>query len=346
MNISYSLMAAFSFVGVINSIFVAIYLWFRKIDKPVSNRILSLILLAIALRVSKSLIYYLLNTDTNNFVITLGHTALSCIGPLLYFYILSKLKKEFRFKWIYSVHFLFSLIILFFYTWLMEINFSYLIRHSLILLQFIIYLLLSSLFLFKSYSKLSSSQKIINSNRYTQLAIMIGLLSLLWLVYLLHHIFNVVVITTAPILYSLCLYIMIFIYINRPDFLLSGKVFNPKRNVLTKSESKEILDRVVNKYESDKIFRDPDLTLTKLGKLLNMPPYKLSLSINSESCESFSKFTNRYRIEDAKIKLKDKNYDNRAILAIAYDSGFNSFSAFSSAFKIFTGNTPSQYQRN
>ena len=51
----------------------------------------------------------------------------------------------------------------------------------------------------------------------------------------------------------------------------------------------------------------------------------------------------RYRVEEVKQRLKDSKYKNFTILAIAYDSGFNSKSAFNTIFKDLTGMTPSQY---
>jgi AraC-like DNA-binding protein len=54
---------------------------------------------------------------------------------------------------------------------------------------------------------------------------------------------------------------------------------------------------------------------------------------------------NSYRIEEAGKRLADPAEDHKTILEIAYDTGFYSKSVFNTAFKKFTGMTPSQYKK-
>ena len=53
----------------------------------------------------------------------------------------------------------------------------------------------------------------------------------------------------------------------------------------------------------------------------------------------------QYRINHVKKLFEDKEYFNSTIINIAYDSGFNSKSAFNTAFKKQTGMTPSAYRK-
>jgi hypothetical protein len=57
---------------------------------------------------------------------------------------------------------------------------------------------------------------------------------------------------------------------------------------------------------------------------------------------SFTSFINEYRVNKAKILLKEKH--NYTILAIGLEIGFKSKSAFNTAFLRFTGVTPSDYK--
>ncbi|HDR67474.1 MAG TPA: helix-turn-helix domain-containing protein, partial [Bacteroidaceae bacterium] len=52
---------------------------------------------------------------------------------------------------------------------------------------------------------------------------------------------------------------------------------------------------------------------------------------------------NDYRVEEVKKRLQDPKFKHLTILAIAYESGFNSKSSFNTIFKERTGLTPSDY---
>ena len=83
-----------------------------------------------------------------------------------------------------------------------------------------------------------------------------------------------------------------------------------------------------------------------LQKILISPKHYLSQIINEKLNCNFLDFINGYRIDDAKDKLLDENYEHFTILAIAYEVGFNSKSAFYTAFKKNTNSTPSQYRKS
>jgi AraC-like DNA-binding protein len=54
---------------------------------------------------------------------------------------------------------------------------------------------------------------------------------------------------------------------------------------------------------------------------------------------------NRYRVEEVKRKLAEGESEKFNLIAIAFDSGFNSKSAFNTIFKKHTGVTPSAYRK-
>ena len=57
-----------------------------------------------------------------------------------------------------------------------------------------------------------------------------------------------------------------------------------------------------------------------------------------------NQFLNKYRIKEAKERLKDPKESQYVVFKIALDVGFNSKSTFNTAFKKFTGMNPSQYR--
>jgi AraC-like DNA-binding protein len=77
---------------------------------------------------------------------------------------------------------------------------------------------------------------------------------------------------------------------------------------------------------------------------MNIHANYLSRIINERRNQSFNDFVNQYRIEEACRRLTDPGWKNMTILQIAYETGFYSKSVFNTAFKKFTGQTPSQYR--
>ena len=110
------------------------------------------------------------------------------------------------------------------------------------------------------------------------------------------------------------------------------------QNLLIKYKSK-----LEDLMEKETLYLTPDLNLPKLAKTIGCSPNHLSQVINSGFGKSFYDFLNQYRIEHARNLLL-KN-DNHAIVNIAFAVGFNSNSAFYSAFKKYLGYTPAEYRK-
>jgi AraC-like DNA-binding protein len=94
----------------------------------------------------------------------------------------------------------------------------------------------------------------------------------------------------------------------------------------------------------DKVYLENELSLAQLSEKLNVPPYQASELISRQYGESFFDLINRHRIEEVKKRLTDPAFSHLSILGIAMDCGFNSKSSFNTAFKKFTGQTPSQFR--
>ena len=97
--------------------------------------------------------------------------------------------------------------------------------------------------------------------------------------------------------------------------------------------------------EVEKAYLDPDLTLQKLAKQLRIHYNHLSRIINERFGVSFKNYINRYRIEEAKKRLADPAEKDRNIVDIMLDAGFYSKSTFNTAFRKFTGTSPSNYRK-
>jgi AraC-like DNA-binding protein len=119
-----------------------------------------------------------------------------------------------------------------------------------------------------------------------------------------------------------------------------------KRISKLKPEEKNLVKgKLIHCLESNKPYLKMSLKLSELAEMIGTPSYILSEVINSEFDKNYHDLINGYRIEEAKARLVDDQYDHLTILAIANDVGFNSKSVFNTAFKKHTNMTPSEYRR-
>jgi YesN/AraC family two-component response regulator len=112
-----------------------------------------------------------------------------------------------------------------------------------------------------------------------------------------------------------------------------------------KDEKKEeILQKLVQIMQDQKLFTDNLISLAKIAKQVEEPAYMVSQVINEKMEVSFYDWIAKYRVEEAKKLLLDPKTERYTIEQIAEEVGYNSKSAFNKAFKKFTGKTPSEYK--
>ncbi len=109
-------------------------------------------------------------------------------------------------------------------------------------------------------------------------------------------------------------------------------------------EAKQLAEKLTKHLHSSKSFLNPDLTLPQLASEISISSHLLSQVINEQFSLNFFDFINQYRVEAFKENIGNPAYINYSLLGIAFESGFNSKSAFNRVFKKATGQTPSQYK--
>jgi AraC-like DNA-binding protein len=115
---------------------------------------------------------------------------------------------------------------------------------------------------------------------------------------------------------------------------------------LSESQFMSLSERLEELFDRDKIYLENELSVAHLSEKLSVQPYQISELINRKYKEPFFDFVNRNRIQEVKQRLNDPQYSNLSILGIALDCGFNSKSSFNTAFKKFTGLTPSEFKKD
>ncbi len=120
----------------------------------------------------------------------------------------------------------------------------------------------------------------------------------------------------------------------------------PKTEIPTEIESKEIQFLIIkNHIEINNRYLDSMFSLEILASETKMSVSKVSSIINNHSNFNFSDFINQFRIEKAKILLLEPKYNDYNIESIGFECGFNSKSAFYTAFKKFTNLTPTEFKK-
>lgn len=122
----------------------------------------------------------------------------------------------------------------------------------------------------------------------------------------------------------------------------------PKKKYEKSALSEEIEDTLLNRLTrllaTEQPYLDSDLTLSKLAQRLNTSPHHLSQVLNNRLQQSFFDMLAQYRVQAAQQLLQDPANSHLKIDEIAERVGYNSTSAFHTAFKRLAGQTPAQYR--
>ncbi|SFG49555.1 helix-turn-helix domain-containing protein [Pontibacter chinhatensis] len=116
-----------------------------------------------------------------------------------------------------------------------------------------------------------------------------------------------------------------------------------KQKRLSDSQLVFLQEKLEQLMRREKVYLDNELSLPTLAQRVGVSAHELSYLINAAYCENFYSFVNRHRVEEAKHLLVSQQYEQLNMVGIAYQAGFNSKTTFNTAFKKWTGQSPSQY---
>lgn len=120
----------------------------------------------------------------------------------------------------------------------------------------------------------------------------------------------------------------------------SGKYRN---SALSEDLGEVLMNDLLSRMDDEKLYLQSQLSLPQLADTLGLSVNYVSQIINQHHGENFFDFVNGFRVEEACRLFKDNT--DRPILDVALMSGFNSKSAFYTAFKKKKGMTPGQYKK-
>ena len=113
----------------------------------------------------------------------------------------------------------------------------------------------------------------------------------------------------------------------------------------SKKEISSTMQLIINYINESNCYLDSGLNLDKLAALTKIDKKVISREISQSDKNNFNDLINFYRIERAKILLKDDSFKNFTNEAIGFECGFNTKSTFYLAFNKFTKKTPNDYRQ-
>jgi len=116
-----------------------------------------------------------------------------------------------------------------------------------------------------------------------------------------------------------------------------------KNSTLTDETKQKIQQSIIDYFENEKGYLNPDLNMNVLSEQLKIPKYQLTEVLNTGIGMNFFQIVNHYRVEAIKKMLSNPR-NKFSIEAIGYECGFTSKSSFYTVFKNMTGETPVSFR--
>lgn len=329
--------------GVLLGLLLSIFLWSYRKGNILANKILCILILVLSFRVGKS-VFMELGNGIDLRLIFIGLSTQLILGSLFYLYTKVLIVPNYKFTKHQLIHFL-LFIPAFIFGFLITKDIVKQLPTSFFILLFVIYYghyLLYLLIALKSIFAIKETQK---SETIKWLKILAGALIGIWLIYVLNLFEDFIPYIIGPISYSVLIFAVAFIAFKNGYIEKIGTI-KYKTTAVEEGETDLLYSQVLALIKDEKQFKNSNISLKSLSKDLKTSPQKLSMAINSNFNNNFNVFVNSYRVEAAKEMLKDQNYANYTIAAIAYEVGFNSLSSFNEAFKKQTNQTPVGYKNH
>jgi len=303
------------------------------LNQRLSNRLLASLLIMISFRVGKSTIGMLM-PGYMYFFSGVGAVSMSAIGPLLYFFARSLFDSNYRVRpkdWLHLVPSAVLMIALLI-RWGQYINGAYTVFTASVL----IYMIVTLVYVWTNREVFRADDM-----KWKWILFIIAAIAVLWITFVCQLLFyeplvyQSIVITAALIFYSLSWYA-----IPRSRLFIA----EPQKK-LSDAQTYQVLgSRIQRLMEQEEVFINTDLTVSTLATKLKCPAYMVSRAINQYFNKSFSELIVEFRIKKAEQLLLADSQKSLTVEAIAFESGFNTLSAFYKSFKKINGITPSQYR--
>lgn len=357
-------------LGILQGLIFNVFVFFSRKKFDTSLTYLNLVVLALSLNNLREFVF-----DGNYFTEFFIHCYLSVpwhflVVPMFYTFLIKYLNVDSRYRSFLRLSISIFLIEIAIRVGIISLstNFDYVFQEYMIVEEmfnaaysiFLFYFIIKLLFFDKI---VIDKVKIVSKITWIKNIVSVGIvIMILWVFALIYYSYtrNAWIYDPLKIIYSILIYWMGYQGLMNSVIVTKSNNkavhhFGFQKGFLSKPFAKRI-EKLNKKHRNDystiekyvctnQRYLDPQFSLELLSNELNFSVSYISKLINEYGKYNFSDFINSLRVEKAKELLSLKDYNNYTIIAIGLECGFYSKSAFYSAFKKFTSETPSSFRK-
>ncbi len=328
----YYLLSIFSGISIAMCLFTTMYLMVGIKEKNLKKTFLILLIIAISLRLIKSVLYYVAVSQFSimpTIGIIIGFLGFSTFGPLVYWYFKFDSKQNAKdFPKAEYLHLVFPIIGCLLMTISEKYDNEMYLACNISLTVYLAYI----------YFRFVFKRRTMDSHLLKLDKVIFITMSLLLFVFLIQYFVATIQLYVIGTGLSSLIISGLFIYMMKypPNLMKAIHKTKPKP---------EQIHTIIEALEVKKMYHKQGISLTEFSKTINIPKYIISITIKDRYLKSFPEVINHMRIEDIIKKLKNPDSVNTKIEELAFDVGFNSTSSFYTAFKKETSMTPREFQK-
>ncbi|MEO9870275.1 helix-turn-helix domain-containing protein [Ekhidna sp.] len=327
----------FASLGVVNGVFVGVYLLFKK-DRKVSDVYFAGLILTLCIRIGKSVLYYFF-PETDRIVLQIGLSGCVFIGPFFYLYIKSLQHRQKSFKK-RDAQLLLSLLISISIIGLIYPYRVYPQHWNPEIVQgiYLIWGLFTILGAIQAYKLLGhrmfSFWKMKGEQQYLMM-ILVGVV-FITLTYQLALYIGFTYLWGAFI-FSILFYVLAFRAFSK------GKSIAPKPIAKKLFGGDQMLNRINEFMKKEKLYTNQELKLEDIANGTNLTRHEVSQVLNEVYEHGYLNYIKELRINEAKALITSRS--ELSLEGIGYEAGFKSKSVFFESFKKIVGSTPAAYKK-
>lgn len=338
-------------LGAFNGFILGIFLLFLTRRKSLSNYFLGALLLALSIRIGKS-VFVSFNPGLAKTYLQIGLTACYLIGPFLYYYVRSVLEQPGKLpsSWKWSLIGLTGIIVLVgllypYATYPIFWNY-YMVKviYAVWLVYVVAAVAKSKTVLFRLFS--TQGRAGLKTGEKWLLTVLLANVVIFTCLFLALVQKQFTLYFGGALIFSFLLYAVVFILLYRkqkesPPHPVAAK---PAIKKVNDAEASVVLRKLEQLMTEQEIYKNPNLTLGDLAKAVEVSSHQLSAVLNDHAGKNFTSYINEYRVNKACAMIAANH--PFSLEAIGYEVGFNSKSTFYASFKKVKGTTPSLYKES